>query len=77
MTTTPTAAEPSRLLSARAVASMLSVSTRTVWRMTASGELPQPKRYNRKLVRWSRSAIVAYVERLDAEAQALQLMAEA
>lgn len=40
------------MLTADAVADLLSISLRTVWRMVRNGELPQPVRYNRKLVRW-------------------------
>jgi predicted DNA-binding transcriptional regulator AlpA len=30
----------------------LNISVRTLWRLVATGKFPQPKRYNRKLVRW-------------------------
>jgi excisionase family DNA binding protein len=66
----PAPRQPRRLLTAEDVADMLAISKRTVWRMTASGELPQPVRYNRKLVRWTRCAIDAYLDRLEAEALA-------
>jgi excisionase family DNA binding protein len=52
------------LLTARDVADRLSISVRTVWRMTARGVLPQPVRYNRKLVRWKAADIDRYVASL-------------
>jgi predicted DNA-binding transcriptional regulator AlpA len=30
----------------------LNISIRTLWRLVATGQFPQPKRYNRELVRW-------------------------
>lgn len=47
------------LIDAAGVAGMLSMSIRTVWRLTAAGTLPQPVRYNRKLVRWKRADLLA------------------
>lgn len=40
------------LLTAPQVAGRLSVSTRTLWRMVREHKIPQPVRFNRKLVRW-------------------------
>jgi excisionase family DNA binding protein len=37
------------------VAEYLRVSTWTVWRMVARGDLPQPRRLGRSWVRWKRS----------------------
>jgi excisionase family DNA binding protein len=39
-----------RFLRAKEVAERMDISLRTVWRMVKSGKLPQPIRYNRKLV---------------------------
>jgi excisionase family DNA binding protein len=50
------------LLTAQQVAHRLSVSVRTVWRLLERNELPQPVRYNRKLVRWRAMDIERYVE---------------
>jgi excisionase family DNA binding protein len=52
------------LLTSQQVAEKLSVSVRTVWRLVASGRLPQPVRYNRKLVRWKNSEVMRYIESL-------------
>jgi excisionase family DNA binding protein len=52
------------LLSARQVAHRLSISVRTVWRMLERNELPQPVRFNRKLVRWRAMDIDKYVAAL-------------
>lgn len=40
------------LLTARQVAERMSVSIRTLWRLVQKDQIPQPIRYNRKLVRW-------------------------
>ena len=37
------------------LAEYLRVSTWTVWRMVARGDLPQPRRLGRSWVRWKRS----------------------
>ena len=49
------------LLDARAVAALLNVSAKTVQRLAARGELPQPIRLGRA-VRWSRAAIETFLE---------------
>jgi excisionase family DNA binding protein len=49
------------LLTARQVADRLCISVRTLYRLLAQGELPQPVRYNRKLVRWKSSDIDRYI----------------
>ncbi len=41
-----------KLLSVTDVAGLLSVSKRTVWRLTAAGVLPPPIRVTRRVVRW-------------------------
>ena len=50
-----------RLLTVADVARALAVSTRTVWRLVASGELPQPQKIGKRLRRWRASDIEAYV----------------
>jgi predicted DNA-binding transcriptional regulator AlpA len=39
----------------------LDVSIRTLWRLLAAGQLPQPVRLNRKLVRFRKADIVAWL----------------
>jgi excisionase family DNA binding protein len=39
------------------VAEYLRVSTWTVWRMVARGDLPQPRRLGRSWVQWKRSEL--------------------
>lgn len=63
MTATTSPPDPV-LLSAAAVARMLSVSVRHVWRLRDAGDLPCPIRLGR-LVRWRKAAI----ERWLAESQ--------
>ena len=52
------------LLTSRQVASRLSVSVRTIWRLVAAGKFPQPVRYSRKLVRWKTADVRRYIETL-------------
>jgi excisionase family DNA binding protein len=52
------------LLTAQQVAHRLSISVRTVWRMLERNQLPEPVRYNRKLVRWRAVDIDNYVATL-------------
>ncbi len=40
-------------VSSRQIAERLGVTVRTIWRMVKEGRLPQPIRYNRKIVRWN------------------------
>ena len=56
--------EPAELLTSEQVANRLAISLRTVWRMVRAGKLPQPVRYNRKLVRWKAADVSAYVRDL-------------
>ncbi|NOT01455.1 MAG: helix-turn-helix domain-containing protein [Phycisphaerales bacterium] len=53
--------EADRLVPVETVAELLGVSTRTVWRMRDSGELPRPIRVSRSLLRWRLSEIVRYM----------------
>jgi predicted DNA-binding transcriptional regulator AlpA len=53
------------LLSARQVAYRLSISVRTVWRMLERNQLPEPVRFNRKLVRWRALDIERFVAALE------------
>ncbi len=50
-----------RMIDVTEVATILSVSTRTVWRLVSSGELPQPIRFGRN-VRWRASDIEGWIE---------------
>lgn len=54
------------LLTAKDVARRLSIGVRTLWRLVANGKLPQPIRYNRKLVRWKATDIDHYIQALSA-----------
>lgn len=59
--------QPVRLLSSEEVAKRLRVSVRTLWRLVASKQFPQPIRFNRKLVRWTSRSLddwLASAERL-------------
>ena len=50
-----------RMIDVTEVATILNVSTRTVWRLVSSGDLPQPIRFGRN-VRWRCSDIEAWIE---------------
>jgi len=60
----PPATPPPELLTVHQVAKMLSMGVRTVWRLTELGKLPQPWRHGRKLVRWPRASIQAFIDGL-------------
>ena len=57
------------LLPSQQVADRLAGSVRTLWRLVAAGKVPQPVRYNRKLVRWKTADVTHYIASLTAEAQ--------
>ena len=54
------------LLTAQEVARRLSIGVRTLWRLVAAGNLPQPVRFSRKLVRWKAVDIEQYIQSLSA-----------
>lgn len=51
----------SQLLSAKALAKMLSLSARTVWRLRSAGKLPKPVCVGAS-IRWKLSDITLYLE---------------
>jgi excisionase family DNA binding protein len=51
-----------RMIDVTQVATILDISTRTVWRLVSSGELPQTIRFGRN-VRWRVSDIEAWIEK--------------
>ena len=53
-----------RLLDVRQVAEILGIAVRTVWRLSAAGELPPPVRIGVRIVRWRLSDIEQYLENL-------------
>jgi predicted DNA-binding transcriptional regulator AlpA len=55
-------AEQSLYMTSLDVAGLLGVSVRTVWRLVKTNQIPQPIRYNRKLVRWVRSSLMEWHE---------------
>jgi predicted DNA-binding transcriptional regulator AlpA len=62
---------PKLWLTSGDVAKLLSMGVRTVWRLVAQGQLPQPERFTRKLVRWDRQELLDFVQNLrDARQQA-------
>ena len=49
------------LIPAEAVASLLGISKRTVWRLLSAGKLPEPLRLG-SVVRWSRAEIEEWIK---------------
>ena len=56
------------LLSVKQVAEALGVGERTIWRLSATGQLPEPIRIGR-LRRWRRSTLEAWLARAESEAR--------
>jgi prophage regulatory protein len=52
------------LLTSAEVARQLAICTRTLWRLVEDGQFPQPIRLGRKLVRWRRKDVDAWVASL-------------
>ena len=50
-----------QLLRVRQVADLLGVHPRSIWRLSASGQLPKPVRLTGRLVRWKRREIEDYL----------------
>ena len=57
------------LMTSQQVANRLAISVRTLWRLVRAGKVPQPVRYNRKLVRWKAAELTRYIETLNCEAR--------
>jgi predicted DNA-binding transcriptional regulator AlpA len=62
MNTTDRTPEPALLLDVAAVAQLLGVSPRHVWRMADAGEFPRPVAVGSKLKRWPRAVVLAWIE---------------
>ena len=54
--------EPAHLLDVAAVARLLDVSARHVWRMCDADQFPRPLAIGAKLKRWPRSVVLAWIE---------------
>ena len=52
------------LLCVEQVAHFLGVHKRTVWRMVAAGELPDPIRFGTKVVRWRLSDLQQHISQM-------------
>jgi predicted DNA-binding transcriptional regulator AlpA len=61
---------PALWLSGKDVAALLGIGQRTLWRMLDAGQVPQPHRFTRKLVRWDRAELFQFVENLRTTRQA-------
>ena len=56
---------PAKLLTARQVAERLSVGVRTLWRLIATRQFPQPAlRINTRLMRWTESQVEDFIAAL-------------
>ncbi len=58
-----------QLLTVRDVAAVLKIHPRTVWRMSATGEIPAPLALAPKTIRWRLKDIEAHLAKLAAQAQ--------
>lgn len=54
------ASEASLMMNAKALAAMLGISLRQVWRLNSTGKLPKPVRLGGS-VRWRRDEIIAWL----------------
>jgi excisionase family DNA binding protein len=52
------------LMTSQQVANRLAISIRTLWRLVRANRMPQPVRYNRKLVRWKAAELARYIKNL-------------
>ena len=57
---------PKLWLTPKDVAKLLSIGVRTLWRMVEAGQVPQPHRFSRKLLRWDRAELYDFVQNLRA-----------
>ena len=62
-----------QLLTVKDVAAMLKIHPRTVWRMSAMGEIPAPLTLAPKTIRWRLKDIEAHLAKLAAQAEAEQV----
>ena len=53
-----------RWLTVRDVAAMLNVTSRTIWRLSASGRIPRPVRIGPKSPRWRESTLIGFLDSL-------------
>jgi predicted DNA-binding transcriptional regulator AlpA len=54
--------EPALLLDVAAVAQLLNVSPRHIWRMCDADQFPRPVSVGAKLKRWPRSVVLSWIE---------------
>lgn len=54
----------SKLLKVKEVAILLNIAPRTVWRLSATGELPAPVRIGTRIVRWRFTDIERHIDTL-------------
>jgi excisionase family DNA binding protein len=56
-------AMPETFLAPQEAAFLLGIGVRSLWRLAAKGQLPAPARFSRKLVRFSRRELLAFMRR--------------
>jgi excisionase family DNA binding protein len=56
-------AMPETYLSAQEAAFLLGIGVRSLWRLAAKGQLPAPARFSRKLVRFNRRDLLAFMRK--------------
>jgi len=69
LTTACACGQACQLLTVKDVAAMLKVHPRSVWRMSAMGEIPAPLTLGPKTIRWRLKDLEAHVGKLAAQAE--------
>ena len=73
LTTACACGQACQLLTVKDVAAMLKIHPRTVWRMSATGDIPAPLRLAAKTIRWRLKDIETHVAKLAAQADQVRL----
>jgi len=61
MSNTQTTEQNIKLLSAKQLGNVLSLSARTIWRLRSSGKLPEPVKVGQGAIRWRQSDIEKWI----------------
>lgn len=61
--------EPDRLIRPGELATLLSVSVQTVYRLVAAGRIPKPRRLSHRVAGWRAAAILPFVRGEDSQGE--------
>ena len=73
LTTACNCGQDCQLLTVKDVAAVLKIHPRSVWRMSATGEIPAPLALAPKTIRWRLKDIEAHLAKLAAQAEQVRL----